>query len=145
MARSDPSRNESTNDLISAMMTRMPTKLLIVAFSATTALGQLLLKRGISTIGGPGTLATLPKFILDAARSPWICAAIATQGLGYVLWMIVVSRVKLGVATASAGAAFYILVALLAWGLYGESLTYMQWLGICLITIGVTCVSLGPT
>jgi drug/metabolite transporter (DMT)-like permease len=122
----------------------MPTKLLIVAFSITTALGQLLLKRGITALGGPGGLATLPKFIWGAAKSPWICAAVATQGLGYILWMIVVSRIKLGVATASAGAVFYLLVALSAWGFYGESLTYVQWLGICLITIGVTCVSLGP-
>src|SRR5882757_2185086 len=127
------------------MMALMLNKLLIIAFSVTTALGQLLLKRGIAALGGPGTLATLPKFLLDAVRSPWICAAVATQGVGYILWMIVVSRVKLGVATASAGAFFYILIALSAWGLYGESLTYLQWLGIGLITIGVTCVGLGPT
>jgi multidrug transporter EmrE-like cation transporter len=35
-------------------------------------------------------------------------------------------------------------MAFCAWGVYGESLSYLQWLGIALITIGVTCVSLGP-
>ncbi len=122
----------------------MPTKFLIVAVSLNAVLGQLVLKRGVAALGGPGALAMLPKFIMDAVRSPWICAAIAIQGFGYFLWMIVVSRVKLGVATASVGAVFYILVALSAWGLYGESLTYVQWIGICLITVGVICVSLTP-
>lgn len=122
----------------------MATKLLIVAFSITTAFGQLLLKRGVSALGGLGPLETLPRFVLNAAKSPWICSAIAVQGIGYLLWMIVVSRVKLGVATASAGAVFYLLIALSAWALFGEPLTLVQWLGILLITIGVACVSLGP-
>jgi drug/metabolite transporter (DMT)-like permease len=126
------------------MMICMPTKFLIVAFSITTALGQLLLKRGVSTLGGLGPLATLPRFVLNAAKSPWICSAVAVQGIAYLLWMVVVSRVKLGVATASAGAVFYLLVALSAWAFFGESLSPAQWLGILLITIGVTCVSLGP-
>jgi len=122
----------------------MPTKFLIVAVAINAVLGQLLLKRGVAELGGLGALAMLPKFIFDAVRSPWICAAVAVQGFGYLLWMIVVSRVKLGVGTASVGGIFYILVALSAWTFYGEALTFVQWLGICLITIGVVCISLTP-
>lgn len=122
----------------------MPTKLLIVAVSINAVLGQLLLKRGVAALGGTAALAMLPQFIWRAVRSPWICAAIAIQGFGYFLWMIVVSRVKLGVATASVGGAFYLALALAAWGFYGETLTALQWVGIVLITIGVVCVSLTP-
>jgi drug/metabolite transporter (DMT)-like permease len=122
----------------------MPTKFLIVAVSINAVLGQLLLKRGIAALGGAAAFAMLPKFILDAVRSPWICAAVTVQGFGYFLWMIVVSRVKLGVATASVGGAFYVLLALAAWGFYGEELTALQWMGIVLITTGVICVSLPP-
>jgi drug/metabolite transporter (DMT)-like permease len=122
----------------------MPTKLLIVAVSINAVLGQLLLKRGVAALGGPAAFAMLPKFIWGAVRSPWICAAIAVQGFGYFLWMIVVSRVKLGVATASVGGTFYLLLALAAWGFYGEALTSLQWVGIVLITLGVVCVSLTP-
>jgi drug/metabolite transporter (DMT)-like permease len=122
----------------------MPTKLLIVMVSINAVLGQLLLKRGIAALGGTAALAMLPRFIFAAIRSPWICAAVAVQGFGYFLWMIVVSRVKLGVATASVGGAFYLLLALAAWGFYGEALTSVQWLGIVLITIGVVCVSQTP-
>jgi drug/metabolite transporter (DMT)-like permease len=122
----------------------MPTKLLILAVTLNAVVGQMFLKRALATLGGPTTLASFPKFVLEAAKSPWIYTSIAIQGFGYILWMVVVSRVKLGVATASAGAGFYVLSALAAWAIFGESLSFLQWLGILLITAGVTCVSLGP-
>jgi drug/metabolite transporter (DMT)-like permease len=122
----------------------MPTKLLIISVSINAVVGQLLLKRGTSALNGISPLTDWWRFVTTAATSPWICSAVAVQGFGYILWMIVVSRVKLGVATASAGAGFYILMAFSAWAVFGESLTNVQWIGIILITIGVTCVSLGP-
>jgi drug/metabolite transporter (DMT)-like permease len=85
----------------------------------------------------------MSKFIFDAVTSPWMYASFAIQGLGDFLWIVLISREKLGVATASVGAGFYMLMPLCAWGLFGESLTTVQWLGIGLITVGVTCVSLG--
>jgi drug/metabolite transporter (DMT)-like permease len=119
----------------------MPTKLLILAKTANAVAGQLLLKRALLSFGGRAALSTMPKFFLDAAASPWIYASIAVQGFGYFLWMILISREKLGVATASVGAGFYILMPLCAWTLYGESLSYLQWFGITLLTAGIICVS----
>jgi drug/metabolite transporter (DMT)-like permease len=107
--------------------------------------GQLLLKHALATLGGRAALETMSKFVLNAATSPWMYASLAIQGLGYFLWIVLISREKLGVATASVGAGFYILMPLCAWALYDESLSNVQWLGIGLITIGVTCVSLGIT
>lgn len=119
----------------------MPTKWLIVAITLDAVAGQLLLKRALISLGGRAALSTIPKFFLDAAVSPWIYASIAVQGLGYLLWMILISREKLGVATASVGAGFYILMPLCAWTFYGESLSCLQWCGIALLTAGVICVS----
>jgi drug/metabolite transporter (DMT)-like permease len=121
----------------------MPTRLLIVAVTVNAVLGQLLLKRALVILGGRAALATLPKFILDAATTPLVYVSLAIQGLGYFLWIVLISREKLGVASASVGAGFYILMPLCAWAIYGESLTAVQWLGISLITVGVTCVSIG--
>lgn len=87
-------------------------------------------------------MSVMPKFILDAAASPWIYASIAIQALGYILWIVLISREKLGVATASVGAGFYLLMPLSAWFIFGESLTNLQWFGMALITVGVTCVSI---
>jgi drug/metabolite transporter (DMT)-like permease len=119
----------------------MPTKLLVLAITINAVAGQLLLKRALAALGGQAALSRMPKFLSDAATSPWVYASLAVQGLGYFLWMVLISREKLGVATASVGAGFYILMPLCAWSLYGESLTYLQWFGIGLITIGVVCVS----
>ena len=59
------------------------------------------------------------------------------------MWMSIVSREKLGVATATVGSGFYTLMALSAWLIYGETLTGVQWAGIALVTLGVICISLG--
>src|ERR1700733_15567200 len=123
----------------------MPTYLLIAAVTVNAVAGQLLLKHALATLGGRAALGTMSKFIWDALCSPWMYASLAVQGLGYILWIVLISREKLGVATASVGAGFYPLMRLFAWAVYGESLTSIQWLGIGLITIGVTCVSLGLT
>ena len=62
--------------------------------------------------------------------------------VGFVVWVVVVSRVKLGVAFAISGAFFYLLMAAVTWLLYGERLTLWQWAGIALISTGVLMVSM---
>src|ERR1700733_13410257 len=122
--------------------TQITTKLLILAVTANAVLGQLLLKYALTTLGGRESLTSMPRFLMAAVYSPWIYLSVAIQGLGFFLWMILISREKMGVATASVGAGFYLLMPLCAWAIYGESLSSLQWLGMSLITIGVTCVSL---
>jgi drug/metabolite transporter (DMT)-like permease len=122
----------------------MPLKLLLVLFTVTTVISQLVLRRALNQIGSPpAVLSSLPRFIGNAALSPWIYTSVALQILSYVIWMLIVSREKLGVATASVGAGFYILMALSAWLIYGETLSLLQWTGIILVTLGVVCISLG--
>ena len=88
-------------------------------------------------------LSALPRFIGQAALSPWLYAALLLQIFGYALWLVIVSREKLGVATASIGAGFYTLMALSAWLIYGETLSPLQWTGVVLVTGGVVCISQG--
>jgi multidrug transporter EmrE-like cation transporter len=59
--------------------------------------------------------------------------------------MMLIARMKLGLASASVGAGFYVCMALAAWGVYGESLSRLQWLGLGLITLGVSCIGLAST
>jgi drug/metabolite transporter (DMT)-like permease len=121
----------------------MPMRLLIVAFTINSVISQLVLRRGLQELGSPVSLLGLPRFLGNAALSYWIYASVALQILSYVMWMLIVSREKLGVATATVGAGFYTLMALSAWLIYGESLSAMQWSGIVLVTAGVVCISLG--
>jgi drug/metabolite transporter (DMT)-like permease len=121
----------------------MSLRFLLVAFTVNTVISQLVLRRALNALGTPANLSGLPGFIGNAALSPWIYTSVTLQILSYVLWMLIVSREKLGVATASAGAGFYILMALSAWLVYGETLSPVQWTGIVLVTLGVVCISLG--
>lgn len=120
----------------------MPLRLLFAVVTVNAVISQLFLRRALNQLGAPQSLSMLPRFIVDAALCPWVYASIALQIIGYVLWMLVVSREKLGVATASIGAGFYILMALSAWLIYGETLSPLQCAGIILVTIGVVCMSI---
>jgi drug/metabolite transporter (DMT)-like permease len=121
----------------------MSAKLLFIAFTVNSVISQLVLRRGLQDLVGPANVANLPRFIGSAALSPWIYASITLQILSYTMWMLIMCREKLGVATAPVGAGFYTLMALSAWIIYGETLTLMQWAGIALVTLGVVCISVG--
>jgi drug/metabolite transporter (DMT)-like permease len=124
---------------------RVPTILLIIAVTLNAVLGQLMLKYAVIGLGGAPAMSRFPTFILSAAKSPLVYISVAIQGFGYLLWMMLIARMKLGLASASVGAGFYLCMALAAWGVYGESLTRLQWLGLGLITLGVSCISLASS
>jgi hypothetical protein len=44
----------------------MPTKLLIVCITVNAVLGQLLMKKALTSLGGRAALAVMPKFIVDS-------------------------------------------------------------------------------
>jgi drug/metabolite transporter (DMT)-like permease len=121
----------------------MTAKYLFIAFTVNSVISQLVLRRGLEDLVSPASINNLPRFIGSAALSPWIYASITLQILSYVMWMIIVSREKLGVAAATVGGGFYTLMALSAWLVYGETLSSVQWAGIALVTLGVVCISLG--
>jgi drug/metabolite transporter (DMT)-like permease len=121
----------------------MTAKFLFVAFTVNSVISQLVLRRGLQDLVSPANWSGLPKFVGNAALSPWIYGSITLQILSYVMWMLIISREKLGVATATVGAGFYTLMALSAWLVYGETLSPLQWAGIGLVTLGVVCISLG--
>jgi drug/metabolite transporter (DMT)-like permease len=117
-------------------------KILLILVSVNTTASQLLLKKGVTQLGGVNGFADLPRFILLAASSPWIVLSVCLQIVGYLIWFLVVTREKLGIAVAFTGGSFYILMALSAWYFYDEKLAALQTVGICLIILGLTCVAL---
>jgi drug/metabolite transporter (DMT)-like permease len=116
-------------------------KLLIFFVTLSTVGSQLLLKQSMKSIQAPGSAGDLGRFFLEAAVSPWVYGSLLLQIAGYLVWLIVVSKEQLGVAFATSGAFFYLLVGLSAWLIHGERLSFSQWTGIALITLGVLFVS----
>lgn len=115
--------------------------LMIVFVTVSTLASQLLVKFAVTDLATrTPRLHGLP-WLLAAITSPAVIGAVLVQGLGFVVWVVVVSRVKLGVAFAVSGAFFYLLIALSGWLLFGERLAAMQWVGIVLLSIGVLLIS----
>lgn len=123
---------------------RLHPKLLFAALTVIAVASQLLLRRATNGLGGvPDGWPALPRFLGQAALSPWIYAALALQAVGYLVWLLIVAGEKLGVATATIGGGFYLLMSLSAWLIYGESLSIVQWIGVALVTCGVVCIGSG--
>lgn len=120
----------------------MKSVFMILLVSSVTIMSQLLLKKGVNIITERRGYGNAWAFLLQAAFSPYVLSALALQVAGYVVWIFVISRLKLGVAFAISGAFFYILLALSGWYFFNEKLTVFQWTGILLITTGIICMNL---
>lgn len=119
----------------------MIAKLMIFVVMLNSLASQILLKSATTQIGQPpASLADLVPFFKAAAQSPLVYASLVLQVVGYALWMIVISREKLGIAVAVLGSGFYVAIALVGWLVFHEALTMAQWLGIALITAGIFCM-----
>lgn len=118
--------------------------LMIVLVTCMTLGSQLLLKKAITLIG---QLMQGDKiaFLIAVFTSPYVILAIVMQGFGFILWIFVLSRMKLGIAFGLSGAFFYLLMALSSWYLYGERLSLQQWAGLLLISTGVILMTVSRT
>jgi drug/metabolite transporter (DMT)-like permease len=110
--------------------------LMLVLVTCMTLGSQLVLKKAINVIG-PLMQSDKIAFLIAAITSPYVIMAVVMQGLGFIFWMFVLSRMKLGIAFGLSGSFFYLLMALSSWYLYGERLSTQQWAGLLLISSGV--------
>lgn len=112
--------------------------ILIFLVVASCSLGsQLLLKKGMMAAG---PLTGIIPALRVALTSPAVYCGIILQGCGLCLWLFILTRTNLGFALGFVGAFFYLLLPLLTWWLYGETLTPVQWLGMVFICLGVLCL-----
>jgi drug/metabolite transporter (DMT)-like permease len=119
----------------------MSVYLLILTTTLCTIAGQLILKRAVTAL--KPLLDSGPiDFLIGAAFSPLVIAALSLQVLGYVAWLFVLSKSQLSVAFALSGSSFYLLMAVASWYFFGERLGPFQWFGLVLISVGVVLVTL---
>jgi len=105
------------------------------------AAAQMFLKAGTNVVGtvsfgDANTVNTL----LQIARVPWFWAGFACYGISLFTWIATLSRLPVSVAYPLVSIG-YVVNALLAWWLFGESLTMQKIVGIGFIIIGVILVS----
>ena len=109
----------------------------VIAFGTITA--QILLKKGLLSLGKLDFSSGIRVEVLRIFHSPYVVGALLLQGIIVFLWIYVLSRTQLVHLFTITGAFVYILLALVSWIILGETLTSVQWIGVILISLGVVC------
>ena len=121
-------------------MTPLTFSLVLVAVLINAG-AQLLLKAGTNRVGEFAySLDNLVPIGLKVATSPHIVGGIACYVVSVVIWILALSRVPVSVAYPMLSIG-YIVNAVAAWLLFGESVTAQKLLGIGFIIVGVWLVA----
>ena len=105
------------------------------------AAAQLLLKAGTNRVGEFAfALDNLVPIGAKVATNPFILAGLGCYVVSVVVWILALSRVPVSVAYPMLSIG-YIVNALAAWWLFGESLGAQKLVGIGFIVVGVFLVA----
>ena len=107
------------------------------------AVGQLLLKQGMGTMG-PVTIAPNQIFniIWRIGTNPYVVVGLAIYVGGTLFWLAALSRVDLSYAYPFASLS-YVVMLVAAWQIFNENITPSRLLGTLVICIGVLLVARG--
>lgn len=107
------------------------------------AVGQLLLKRGMNTMG-PLTLSVSEIFtiLLKMASNPFVVIGLMVYVASTVFWLTALSRVDLSYAYPFASLS-YVIMLIVSWQIFREDITPLRLLGTLVIAMGVFIVSRG--
>ena len=105
------------------------------------AAAQLLLKAGTNAVGHFELSAqNIVPVGMKLALEPHIAGGIACYVVSVVVWIVGLSRVEVSIAYPMLSVG-YVLNAVAAWYLFGESLTAQKFVGIAFIVLGVFLVA----
>jgi multidrug transporter EmrE-like cation transporter len=114
---------------------------LLLAGVMLNAAAQLLLKAGTNRVGEFAfTIGNLVPVGGKLALSPFILGGLACYVVSVVVWILALSRVPVSVAYPMLSIG-YVLNAVAAWMLFGESLSVQKLVGIGFIIVGVFLVA----
>ena len=115
--------------------------LLILGAVLLGTLAQLLLKAGTNAVGSFAfSGANLWPVGWQLATQPLILGGILSYGLSLIVWIMALSRVEVSMAYPMVSIG-YVLTAIAAWQLLGESLSATRITGIGIIILGVLLVA----
>ena len=110
----------------------------ILFYTLVLAFSQILLKLGVSQIGGFVIKDSKDLFplALQVTKNPLIILGIILMASSFLLWIYILSWFKLGLVFPLT-ALVYVLVAILSYSLLGERLSALNYFGVILIATGV--------
>ena len=117
----------------------MPYLFAVITLVGTIA-GQLLLKKGLLSVGEfHASFRELVPFLSKAFTNAHVLASIFLVLAASLSWILAVSKAELSHIYPLMGMT-YVFVALFSVAFLKEHVTYMGWIGITLVSIGVVLV-----
>ena len=115
---------------------------IILAGVVLNSAAQLMLKAGARTLGAVsmGSASSLMQAAWSAATQPWIGLGLVCYFGSAALWIVALTRVDVTIAYPMLSMG-YVIAAVLAWQLFGESLNAGRVAGIAIILIGVVVLA----
>lgn len=112
---------------------------LILLFSVlSTVAAQLCLKRGVLDLGNLNiSLNNFFGLIPHIFQSIWLLGGLFLYGISFVLWIFVISKIKLNTAYPIATSLNFSLVVIFSWLFLKEQIFPIQILGIAVILFGI--------
>ena len=105
------------------------------------AVGQIMLKRGMSSMG-PLTFAfsELGSMLWRIGTNPFVIGGLAIYVSGTLFWLMALSRVELSYAYPFASLS-YVVMLIASWLLFREEISVMRLVGTLVIGLGVLLIS----
>lgn len=111
------------------------TYLLLGVSIILTVISQLLLKKGV--FGTVDFGLPFGELILSFLKNPFFLSGVVSFGLAFILWILVLSKMKLSVAYPISTALNLSLVAIVSYFFFKEQLSLIQMAGILTIIFGI--------
>lgn len=115
--------------------------ILLLATVMLNVTGQLLMKKGMTTVGIiSGELSVMAGTLMRAFLNPYVVAGVAAYGFSSIFWLVLLSRVDLSYAYPALSLG-YVLITLVSAFVLGEQVSALRWAGVFVICIGVVMIS----
>jgi drug/metabolite transporter (DMT)-like permease len=100
---------------------------------------QVFIKRGLNSLDALDFSRVVESYV-RVLFSPFVLVGLLLYFLGVFFWLYTLSKVELSFAFPFIGLS-YVLVVLFSWVVLGESISYLRWIGVVVICLGVFLVS----
>ena len=107
-----------------------------------TVVGQMLLKKGVLTVGRINSFRELISKLTEVIFNPYVMGGISIYGFTTFVWLVILSRVKLSIAYPMLSLG-YVLVIPFSWLVFKETIPIVRIIGAILICIGIYLVAQG--
>lgn len=119
----------------------MKQMLLLLATVTLNVVGQLMMKRGMSSVGViSGELSAMANTLMRAFLNPFVIAGVAAYAFSSIFWLVLLSRVDLSYAYPALSLG-YVLITLVSAFVLGEYVSALRWAGVFVICLGVIMIS----